>query len=146
MYEKRFHEALIAYALIGRPFTSEDITKEVGLPNKEKGANQNNLVGALMNGYSRSGVITKTGLKVKSRNPASHSSEINQWVGKSNKPKRAMHPVTESETRLIRSIAKEREMYRDLTTRIAKIHKRRGNTCVTCLSQYPCQTIQTLTN
>ncbi len=67
-------------ASLGVVFTSEDITETVGLPRGSVGTNQNNAVGAMMNGLSRYGRIKRVGSRL-SRRPGSHAAELAEWIG-----------------------------------------------------------------
>lgn len=79
-WRQAFVETVEMLAREGAPFTSEDVTAIVGLP-RDTQQNRNSAVGAMMNGLARRGVIRKTGQRVKSTRPQSHSAEILEWVG-----------------------------------------------------------------
>jgi hypothetical protein len=80
-YQIKFLNAVYRRALTKRPFTSEDIIFDVGLPNDDVGVNRNNAVGALMNLAATCGLIKKTGRMVKSQRERSNGSLITEWVG-----------------------------------------------------------------
>lgn len=63
-------------ASLPEPFTSEDVTRVVGLPRRRTASNQNNAVGALMTAAARRNIIRKVG-----RVTSAHGSEITQWRG-----------------------------------------------------------------
>lgn len=73
-----FVKAVEELARRGTPFTSEDVTAIVGLP-RDVQQNRNSAVGAMMNGLARRGIIRKTGRRLKSTRPQSHSAEILEW-------------------------------------------------------------------
>lgn len=63
------------------PFTSEDVTRSVGLPRGTVSSNANNAVGALIAAASRRGLIVRTGQRVRSKRASSHAAELTEWVG-----------------------------------------------------------------
>lgn len=77
----RAHLVLLRLALSGNPFTSEDITQAVGLPHGGQGMHKNNAVGSLFSSASREGLIRPTGRILRTRNKASHSHMIIEWIG-----------------------------------------------------------------
>lgn len=81
-WKEQFVAEVELWAKVGLPFTSEDITEEIGLPDGNVGLHRNNAVGAMMNAMAKRGVIEKTGKHVSSKNPESHGAELTQWVGK----------------------------------------------------------------
>lgn len=76
-----FRRTVKRLAATRKPFTSEDVTAEVGLPRGSVASNRNNAVGAMMNALAKSQVIVKTGRHVKSRSPRSNGAELIEWVG-----------------------------------------------------------------
>lgn len=74
-----FEAKLALLAASGRPFTSEDITADVGFY-RDPGTNQNNGVGALMQKASRSGLIRKVG-DTPSKIERQHGALIAVWRG-----------------------------------------------------------------
>lgn len=65
----------------GEPFTSEDLTRYVGLPNPDATeANRNNAVGAIISGAARRGLIRRVGIENARRAP-SHAAALGVWVG-----------------------------------------------------------------
>jgi len=82
-WKAQFTAAVQEMAKRGWAFTSEDALSVVGLPRAEVGVNANNVVGAMMNGLAKRGIIQKTAERRKSRRPSSHGAELAVWVGAS---------------------------------------------------------------
>lgn len=72
--------AIWELASSGRPFTSEDVTNLVGLPNDSR-ANRNNAVGAIIQGVARQYGLKRVDM-TKARNPQSHGRLLTVWQGK----------------------------------------------------------------
>jgi len=75
-WNARADAAIRALALLRIEFTSEDVTKRVGLPARSTGA-----VGARMNAAARRGIIKWTGRMVNAKRPNQHSALLKQWRG-----------------------------------------------------------------
>lgn len=71
--------ALWELAHSGKPFTSEDLTDMVGLPNPSA-ANRNNKVGSFIQRNAYRMRLRRTD-QVKARNPQAHGRWITVWVG-----------------------------------------------------------------
>ncbi len=78
-WKARFIARLIIRSRQCRHFTSEDITKLVGLPFPE-GSSRNNVVGALMNGCCQRGWIRRVGFR-KAKRLNQHATTIMTWCG-----------------------------------------------------------------
>lgn len=65
----------------GSKFTSEDLTKDVGLPAGETGMNRNNAVGAYLRKLSKAGVVVKSGIE-QSKKVSSHGAALILWAKK----------------------------------------------------------------
>ena len=63
---------------VGRTFTSEDITRDVGFPAGEQGMNRNNAVGAFIKALKFHNKINNSGY-VTSRNKNSNGAVIGVW-------------------------------------------------------------------
>ena len=72
--------ALWELAGSGRPFTSEDLTDIVGLPNDSR-PNGNNGVGAFINAHAKRYGLRRTDM-AKARNPQAHGRLLAVWVGR----------------------------------------------------------------
>lgn len=64
----------------GKRFTSEDLTRAVGLPRGDHALHRNNAVGAVIGGCARRGLIVRTGAFVKSQAPSSHAHLCAIWA------------------------------------------------------------------
>lgn len=73
----RFDACLRRWAATGRPFTSETITAEVGLPP----SGSPSAVGARMTAAAKRGEIRKTGRMVKAQRPNQHAAMLTEWIG-----------------------------------------------------------------
>jgi hypothetical protein len=71
-------DAWLDMRLPGHEFTSEDLTKAIGLPVGETGLHMNNAVGAKIRVWAKKGLIQKAGY-VNSRRAESHAAEIKLW-------------------------------------------------------------------
>jgi hypothetical protein len=71
-----FDARLNLLAASGRAFTSEDVTREVGLPP----SGSPNAVGARINAAARRGVIVRVG-DVKAARVNQHATRISSWIG-----------------------------------------------------------------
>lgn len=67
-------------AAAGKPFSSEHITAQVGMPRSARTPGSNSAVGALIGALSRQGLITLVGA-VKASDPISHAAQLGLWVG-----------------------------------------------------------------
>ena len=79
-WKAAFIEQATVLAKRQEPFTSEDITAVVGLPNII-GANRNNAVGAAMNTVARRGIMQRTGRYVKCKQVHAHARHLSEWIG-----------------------------------------------------------------
>lgn len=79
-HQDHFRVVVEQFAQRGTPFTSEDVTDIIGLADSS-GSPRNSIVGAMINGCAKGGMIRKTGRMVPSRNTTSHASEIREWIG-----------------------------------------------------------------
>lgn len=77
-YSRQFHQCLDLLIRSGKPFTSEEIIKKIGLPSK--GENQNNAIGAFMSKAASKGYIAKHGYTTATR-PDSHGRILTVWIG-----------------------------------------------------------------
>ena len=75
-WNERADGAIRALALLRLPFTSEDVTKRVGLPSRSSGA-----VGARMNAAAKRGIIRWTGQMAQAQRPNQHSALLKVWRG-----------------------------------------------------------------
>ena len=66
------------YIRRNKPFTSEDITDQIGLPAGSTKMNKNNAVGAIILKYSKSRRIYQCGTRP-ARNKSSHGHELKVW-------------------------------------------------------------------
>lgn len=130
-WQERFRAEVRVAAKSGVPFTSEDIIEIVGLPSGDTGTNKNNCVGASMAGISQSGLITKTGVRVKSKRASMHASESNQWIG-----------AWKKTVDIRNKNSLENNSCRRLIKEISAIHKMSETSiCEQCLESWPCATI-----
>lgn len=72
-YRWAFRARVRVLAGLGEPFTSEDVTSVVGIPNTKA-------VGALMNAAAREGLIRRLGF-VKAERTNQHAALISEWIG-----------------------------------------------------------------
>lgn len=79
-WKQQATHALYELAHSGRPFTSEDLTDMVGLPN-DSSANRNNSVGAFINANAKRYGLRRTDL-AKARNPQAHGRLLAVWIGR----------------------------------------------------------------
>lgn len=75
------YEAIRGLASTRRPFTSEDVVAQVGLPAGGVRTNRNNAVGAVMNASAKRGWIVKTGRHVTAKRKQLHAAELIEWTG-----------------------------------------------------------------
>jgi hypothetical protein len=75
-WAQRADATIRALALSREEFTSEDVTRQVGLPVRSSGA-----VGARMNAAAKRGVIAWTGRMAKARRPNQHAALLKVWRG-----------------------------------------------------------------
>lgn len=62
---------------VGDTFTPDDLVKYAGLP--DEGPNNNNSVGAWINGMNKAGFIAKTGQTIKSERPTRRGGTQREW-------------------------------------------------------------------
>lgn len=79
-YQRAFLVAVGRRADRGVPFTSEDVTFDVGLPNAPE-QNRNNAIGALMAKAAAAGLIRKTGRMVTAKAVRANNRELREWIG-----------------------------------------------------------------
>jgi hypothetical protein len=64
---------------IGHTFTADDLIAVVGLPSGDAGQNENNAVGAIINGMAKQKLIAKTASRVNATRKGSHARELTVW-------------------------------------------------------------------
>lgn len=79
-WRHRAERRVLVLAVTRRPFTSEQVTSEVGLPTGEVGMNKNNAVGALMAECARRGWIRRVGYD-KAHRASQHAAVLAVWEG-----------------------------------------------------------------
>lgn len=67
-------------AISGYQFTVDDVIAKIGLPPGNTGANSNNVVGAMISGWAKKGLIRRCGY-TKSTRALSHGRVVAVWVG-----------------------------------------------------------------
>lgn len=82
-WKEQFHGEFDRLVWAGEPFTSEDVTRPIGLPHPI-GSSHNNVIGALMNAAFRRHLKTATIERVgfrPGRRPSSHASALMVYRG-----------------------------------------------------------------
>lgn len=77
-WTERFDAALTHIALTRSPFTSEDVTTQVGMP---PSGSSPSVVGSRMIAAAKRGLIRKTGRMVKAHRPNQHAALLTEWRG-----------------------------------------------------------------
>ena len=81
-WQQAARHALWELANSGKPFTSEDVTDLVGLPDPSSTANgANNQIGLLIQRHARQYGIRRWDLKP-AKNPQAHGRQLTVWIGK----------------------------------------------------------------